>query len=254
MEVSLMLVPKYIFQTTADKTALPSHILSNIHRLKTLNPDWSYFLFDDKDCTSFIKTHYDSTILNAYMRINPVYGAAKADFFRYLLIYAVGGVYLDVKSTAAMPLDQILLPDDHYILASWENGKGDLYEGFGLFPELPPERGEFQTWHIIARPRHPFLERVILGVKHNIDHYSISDFGVGKMGVLRTTGPIAYTLAIQQIVADFPHRVIPRGDNGLRYSILADGKNGIYAHRSLFKAHYTQSREPVILPNTILTI
>ena len=49
------------------------------------------------------------------------YGAAKADLFRYLLIYAYGGVYLDLKSTVEKPLSESLSGNESFILSHWAN-------------------------------------------------------------------------------------------------------------------------------------
>lgn len=242
-----MLIPRYIFQTAPDKSNLAAPVIANIETLKRRNPDWKYVLFDDADIISFIKQHFDAHVFNAYMRINPIYGAAKADLFRYLLVYALGGVYLDIKSSITTQLDRIIHEEDEYILAHWENQPGEPYEGFGRFPEIPSRHGEFQTWHVIARPGHPFLERVIQNVLKNITEYSPAIYGVGKMGVLRTTGPIAYTLAIHPLLNDVPYRQISSARNGLLYSIFGNGPGARYAHRALFKTHYTKSNEAIVL-------
>ena len=76
---------------------------------------------------------------------------------------------------------------------------GEPFEGWGLHPECGPY-GEYQQWHIIAAPQHAFLRATISAVMWNIDNYSIEHHGVGKPGVLRTTGPIAYTKAITPLV------------------------------------------------------
>ena len=38
-------------------------------------------------------------------------------FFRYLLMYEIGGVYLDIKSTANKKLDDVLEENDAFILS-----------------------------------------------------------------------------------------------------------------------------------------
>ena len=48
----------------------------------------------------------DSVLLNGYLNLN--HNTPKSDFFRYLLMYKVGGVYLDIKSFAETPLKNII--------------------------------------------------------------------------------------------------------------------------------------------------
>lgn len=46
-------------------------------------------------------------------------------------MYKCGGVYLDIKSTNDLPLDDVLLPDEQYILAHWDNLEGGMYVDHG---------------------------------------------------------------------------------------------------------------------------
>jgi len=57
-----------------------------------MNPGWRHVLHDNAEIQQHIATHFGSDVLEAYNSINPLYGAARADFFRYLLMYQDGGV------------------------------------------------------------------------------------------------------------------------------------------------------------------
>jgi len=71
-------IPKIIHQTYYHKN-LPVEIQQNVNYLKSLNPDWEYRLYDDNDIEAYIEKHYPQ-LLRIYNKINPTYGAAKADF------------------------------------------------------------------------------------------------------------------------------------------------------------------------------
>ena len=114
-------------------------------------------------------TKYWSAVCSFYERINRIYGVARTDFFRYLLMYWQGGVYLDIKSTATRPLDEVLTSSDYH-LSQWRNGPGERYEGWGSYPDIGMT-SEFQQWHIVAPPKYPFLKAVITKVMRNIDYY-----------------------------------------------------------------------------------
>jgi len=101
-----------IHQTISTRDHLGKVFVDNISAIKNLNPGWEHRLYDDKECSDFIKEHYGTDMQNLYKRINPSYGPARADLFRYLLIYKIGGVYLDMKSTTTKPLSEVLRPDD----------------------------------------------------------------------------------------------------------------------------------------------
>jgi mannosyltransferase OCH1-like enzyme len=237
------MIPKLIHQTAP---ALPNQLAANVEDLRARNPGWEHRLYDDADIERFIAATYGREMLQVYRRINPAYGAARADFFRYLVVYAVGGVYLDIKSSAQLPLDCIVAPFDRYVLTVWPNGPGEPFQGWGFHAELPEcRRGEFQNWHVIAEPRHPFLEHVIAHVIDNIACYDGAR--VGDVGVWGTTGPIAYSRAIAPLLSAHAHRLAGTHlDAGLVYNVLSDREMG--AHRAFFGVHYSALREPLVLP------
>jgi mannosyltransferase OCH1-like enzyme len=232
-------IPKKIFQLIPDKNKIHPDFLQNIDYIKNLNPDWEYILMDDKDIDEYIKKYYPHLIYY-YNRINPKYGAARADFFRYLLMYKEGGAYFDIKSASRFPLNNILKYDDEYILShfDWECHRDYLKHPYG----------EFQQWHIICRPNHPYLKAVIEKVIDNIESYNI-DIGTGKGAVLKVTGPIAYTQAILPILNYNNYRESEFDEMiGLVYNNLDSFNKKESSHVNKFsKTHYSMIDEPVIL-------
>ena len=53
-------------------------------------------------------TFRDTSILWAYNAINPLVGAARADIWRYCVLYTFGGLYLDDDSDIKVPLDNVI--------------------------------------------------------------------------------------------------------------------------------------------------
>jgi len=217
-------------------------LLANVNQLKSMNPTWKYQFYDDNDIISLICEQYGPHILSYYKRINNKYGAARADLFRYLLLYKYGGAYFDIKSTCTKPLDEVIQAGDKYLLSSYCNRSGEKHDGWGIHEELNMlDGGEFQQWHIICVPGHPFLRAVIDLVLTNIDRYSPSLHGTGSHGTIRVTGPIPYTLAIYPLLSLHPHRLV-RTDAELCLSY-----SGIMtSHKGLFKTHYSTLRESII--------
>ena len=233
-----MMIPRYIHQIFLSGRP-PLRLAENVQSLKDRNPGWEHRLYSNDDAEYFISEHYDQRMLDTYRLINPRYGAARADLLRHLLIYKIGGVYLDIKSDLSKPLDEVLHPDDHYILVQWDNGPGKPHQGFGLHPELAHILGgEYQTYHIIAAPCHPFSKATIDRIVANIRGYKPWS-GVGKMGVVRTTGPSAYTLAVHPLRNSSPHRAATEEELGASMSIAK------YDHGAVFKKHYSILKSPV---------
>lgn len=236
--ISSSAIPKIIHQTSKSLEP-PPECQDNINRLMTMNPGWAYRYWSHRDAHDFIYEYYGWEILDAYFKITACYGAARADLFRYLLVYQIGGIYLDVKSSVTTPFDDIVRNDDQYLLSQWRNGEESRYRGFGLHADLVnviPD-GEYQQWHIIAAAGHKFLEAVILRVLRNIDSYRVELDGTGWIGVLRTTGPIAYSLAIHPHRKTQLHRMIDAEKAGFLFKAVP---------RPETTAHYTTFSIPIV--------
>lgn len=230
-------IPKIIHQTYST-SHLPQKLERNIANIRKLNPDWQYRFYSDEDILDYLEENC-SWALEYYLRISKRYGAARADLFRYLLLYREGGVYLDIKSSASKPFSQVLRADDRFILSHWRNRPDDKYPGWGIHKEIVSEAGEFQQWFIVSVPEHPFLRKVIEEVCRNITHYDPREFGVGRKGTLRLTGPIAYTRAISEVLASGEYRITDAEEElGLSYSIYHTGTESSHTH--LFKNHYSK--------------
>ena len=245
-----------IFQTNKTKEQASPVIRDNIRKIKAYNPDWNYSLFDDADIESYISRCYGPVILSYYKRIDPSYGAAKADFFRYLVIYREGGIYLDIKSSLDKPLYKVVEEEDCYLLSYWNNTPGDGHEGFGHYPGIPDyiRRGEIIQWYIAASAGHPLLRLVIATMLRNIDAYNPFTDGVGWTGTMNTTGPIMYTKTIYDTLTAHPD-VYPVqwvdiiNDCGFRYSIFEkeQGENpSAPSHTAVLSSDYRKASVPLI--------
>jgi mannosyltransferase OCH1-like enzyme len=216
------MIPKLVHQACRDASALRPELKANIEALERLNPGWTHCLYDNAQMLAYLERHLDADSFALARRIElPGYGAALADLFRYVVCFNEGGVYLDIKSTATRPLDEVLRPDDAYLISQWRNRAHEESPGWGLtFAEQRQwPGGDIEQWQIVCEPRHPFLGAVISAVLQNLRDYSVTKFGTGFGGVLRTTGPICYTSTIHPIVDQHPHRIVDIRELGFLYSI-----------------------------------
>ncbi len=205
------------------------------------NPDWDFQIYANASVESFIATTYGTEVLSVYRLLNSEYGAARADLFRYLLIYAIGGAYLDIKSRFTAPISAVIHGDESFILSQWRNGPGEIHQGMGLMEDVSDvPGGEYQQWHVISVAGHPYLRAVIAAVLANIETYSPWMSNVGRIGVLRLTGPIAYTRAIHPIRDVHPH-VLTKAE--VQFALQYSG----YARAKLFAApHYSTLMTPIV--------
>ncbi len=73
------------------------------------NSNWEVHICDNQCKDSFINTTFADTSINwAYNVINPLIGAARADIWRYCVLYLHGGLYLDDDSDIKVPLDNVI--------------------------------------------------------------------------------------------------------------------------------------------------
>ena len=99
-------IPFIIYRTYYDKEIAKKFIKAKEITLKN-NPNLIEKFFDDSMIDDYIKKNFSHRIYNAYNSINKDYGPARADFFRYLVIYKEGGIYLDIDSVINKNLDSL---------------------------------------------------------------------------------------------------------------------------------------------------
>jgi len=247
-------IPRIIHQTFRARSRLPAILADNCRDIETLNPDFEYRFYEDRDCEILIKDCFGQEILARYLLIDPAFGAARADLFRYLCLYQFGGVYLDVKVKLALPLSSVLFGNDAFLLSQWDQSPGSQYAGWGTHWRLNGiAGGEFQQWFIIASPGHPFLAAVIANVIKNIDTFNPFSFGNSWEAVICTTGPVVYTTSIQPILDSHPHRRLSSSEEiGINYSIFADTTDPD-GHRRLYR-DYRKAETPLIRQSFPLSV
>jgi hypothetical protein len=157
-------------------------------------------------------------------------------------MYQEGGLYLDIKSGATRPLNEVIFDDDRFLLSQWPTE--GAYSGWGArAPELRDiPGGEYQQWFIAAAPGHPFLKAAAEAALQKIRGYSALSQSVGKPAVIRITGPITYTRAIHPMLPQHLHRrVDSERDLGLCYSVYPGQE-----HERALGQHYSNATEPVV--------
>lgn len=250
----------YSLHQTYYKTILPEELQQNIEYMRSNNPGMEYRLWDDEAVEDFIRTNYGERVYtDYYLRITPIYGAGKADFFRYLLIYKLGGLYLDIKSRIHGNFAQLVEADVSGYLTYWDNAPGELHEGYGLeeFPHADEMlRGEYIQWMLWYAPGSPVLREVILEMLRRMDEYTPYTVGIGGPGVLATTGPWMYAPTVYKYKA-LDSRLCERNsclDLGLLYSIYEQGdKQDLGLHKVTLKSDYRQSFRPFLTANNSLS-
>jgi len=173
--------------------SLPPNFQDAISRLRSLNPGWNYRLIGKEGAQAFILENYGEQVLAYYNRIDARYGAARADFLRYLLLYRLGGVYIDLKCGISRPLDQSIANPALFHVFFWDCFEGGNHH-FAISGDIP--EGEMLQGFIVSPAGHEFLREVIIQTMKNIDMYNPYTCGVGFGGVVTLAGPAMYTTTV----------------------------------------------------------
>ena len=105
-------IPRIFWQTNySNVVSLPVYINYLWNRLMSLNYEYRYA--SDDNILKFFEEHASKEELEAYKKLND--GAAKADFWRLVVLYHLGGVYLDIDASFVWPLSKQIKKDDNEI-------------------------------------------------------------------------------------------------------------------------------------------
>lgn len=133
-------IPKVIYMT--HKKKIPEQVINN---WKLLNPEYQFKFYDDNLCRLFIKNYYPSSYLEYFdwLSTHKGSGPIKGDFWRCLILYKWGGVYVDSDIEPLVPISNFLEKDVDFLTCN-------SYHNNNLNPHL-----------IISRPNNIILEECI---------------------------------------------------------------------------------------------
>ncbi|TPX30800.1 hypothetical protein SmJEL517_g05727 [Synchytrium microbalum] len=179
--IETLQIPKTVHQTSA-KSTLDDRMKS----WQDMNPGYDYILWSDAQVDSFVSTEFPEHYLDFARLPKPVY---KADLFRYLLLYKLGGIYSDTDTQCLKPI------------STWTNDAPNMIIGIELDSSEPlpglKHRLQFVQWTMAASPRHPLMQMVIEHVMRKLQSAPIGALESATEFELETyTGPAIFTEAI----------------------------------------------------------
>jgi alpha 1,6-mannosyltransferase len=175
-------------------------------RLRSLQASWSakhpgfiHEIVSDKAAVHLISYLYASIpeIVEAYKALPEA--VLKADFFRYLILLARGGIYSDIDTAALKPAIE-WLPDDFDqatvgLIIGIEADVGDRVD-WNLWYS---RRIQFCQWTIQAKPGHPVLRDVVATITEDtlrMKRDRLLKPGDLPKSIVEFTGPAMWTDAI----------------------------------------------------------
>lgn len=179
-------IPLNLWQTykTAD---LPLVVRNAQTTWTSLNPEFSYFFYEDADILHYIQQKWPPEFSQFFQTL-PV-GAMKADLWRYLIIASEGGVYTDIDSVCFLPIRewtfQEALSNPHVLLI-----------------DLDCNPAQFCQWTFAATPRHPAMLYICYYVLNQWKTKGFIRYPDGRLSVLSTTGPMVFSEAINSYIGE----------------------------------------------------
>jgi mannosyltransferase OCH1-like enzyme len=161
-------------------------------------PGWIERVYREKEILEILNQTFgpNHKITQAYNLISPEYPVIKSDFFRCIITYLYGGLYLDLKGY----VDGILpdIPEDKDIyLSQWTQLWSPPYHSYLL------KGGEIINWYIYARAGTSLLSDTINVIADNIirisenpgliHQYTFPKEPSPKNMIISISGPIALT-------------------------------------------------------------
>ena len=157
------MIPKIIHQTWKNNI-IPDNWSAAVESCKSKHADYQYILWTDETMDDFVKSSYP----NFYQTyISYKYNIQRCDAFRYMVLYAYGGIYLDMDIICKKKLDNLLTYDIVFV----KSENIDIYT----------------NWFLMSIPQHPFILYSIEQLSLTCNKYNF----LGKhIHVYYSTGPL----------------------------------------------------------------
>ena len=208
IQVTQQRIPRIIHQTWFEDITIESY--PQLYRLQNTwrASGWEYRFYTDSTARQYIQDNFPLRFVTVFDALVP--GAYKADFFRYLVLYKDGGIYVDVDVMLNANLDSFITPDLAFFAP---------IDAVGSYADE-----HFCVWNGLlgSAPAHPILTSVIEWmvnlVSNRGDMYdmerAVCQFSGGKHKVenwklraepsLMLSGPCALGLAVNNAMGNEP--------------------------------------------------
>ena len=197
------------------------------------NPGYMVQRVTLEETEKMLQETFSPRIVSAYRRIHPLYVQCKREFLSYVLVYLVGGVFLE-NDCWAKPLCKLIEEGDEMLLS--QRTFLNSVEAMG------DNKATYQRWWMVAVPKHPFFFHLIHAIAYNIENVNLLSFPTGHEGGVRLTGETIFTTSVD--------RMVKEGMTNFR-TVCSDG-NGIFRRTLPWGSHlYPTSTVPLLQPKKV---
>lgn len=144
----------------------------------------------------------------------------KADFFRYLILLARGGIYSDIDTRALKSTSDWLPPD-------YDRSQAGIIIGIEADPDRPDwaewysRRIQFCQWTIQSKPGHPILRDIVASITEDaLSMKKRKALKAGKLpkSIVEFTGPAIWTDTVFRYFNDEEYFDFSQRDTNITYS------------------------------------
>lgn len=248
-------IPKKIYRCYSNFSEM-NKFKEVFEKTEKLMPGYKQVYYDDIMIEKYIKENFSQRIYNAYRNINPEYGAARADLFRYLIIYKEGGIYMDIKSGPKKLLDDIFEKEGNKLLVGLGEDKIPYYLPKKHLQDLlylhddwsfvtGVKGSEWQQFIFASPSGNPILGLIIKQVVSNIEEGMKNKeyYNSGKYSVVAMTGPIPFSIVIEKYKEKYKDKIkFFKGEIGGRF------KHSLIDYKKIMSdKHYSKVKNKNIL-------
>ena len=133
-------IPRVVYQTGYSQHVI-ERVYNNTITAHANNPEYDFRYYDNRAVKHFLRRHFGGEVYQAFRTLQM--GAARADLWRYCVLYKRGGVYIDLDAGIYGPLKHKQL-----------TAQTDALLGYDIM-------GNLINWFMMFTPHHPFLYYVI---------------------------------------------------------------------------------------------
>lgn len=169
------ILPRFIHQTVEDRTTMSCQVRESVQTWIDMNPGYVHRLYDARDRLEFVQQHYPQ-LLDLFQALPT--NVERADFWRYLALHKLGGVYADSDVRCMQPISSWNAEHGHDAALLAGIAKRTLH-GYTI---------EFNQFVMAAMPGHPVMASMPVVIASNFASSFLRGRAVSDQGLFHDAG------------------------------------------------------------------
>ena len=199
-------IPKKVWQTWhTSAILLGDEEKERARSWQEKNPHYQYELLTDHGAESYVRRNFADNPLIRDTFLNLTDKILRADFMRYLVLAAEGGVYADLDVVCQEPIDTWIPPafqGKTGVVIGVENDRLPVQNDADLYYDYRKYIWGINNWTFMCKAGHPFMRFVAEAVARNLlemarkQYRTLGTMKLSYKEVIDSTGPRAFTDAL----------------------------------------------------------